>query len=582
MDLLSLAIIIALAFLPLSLIIIKVFSSQNLKLAYTTRILTSIRNVLTKDYGIVKSILLDKYKISLKENKKMVDILNYDNNEIMSVDKDHLRKDQILKLISVITLYTNFSKAEKTESVIKNFFNGLRLGIQKFKNDYKLIAKIPTTIEKKLSTSVVKKIDTKEVFALSKGHPKKILEKCTRIIINNEKVELTEKIKRKLRKRIKVLNQKGQKITAFAYKGLPYKILDKYTENFTEQDLIFLGLIGTATPLNLKAKKHIQELKDKGIKINVATKIKERNAVAIAKEFNLINPQYFEVITGKYLRTLSKQKIEKMLQNTEKDFLFAELQQKDKALLEEVLRDMEENVVTIKKRNPQSLINLIEGIFRARSVISNFEKIFFHSLSCKIAQIILIAFALILKAPLPFTISSILIIDLVINLLNEIALRETESKEISNADLNKKIFSRPFIKNTLIHGVTLGLIGLCLLTWNSLRLGWEPGEALPPQEMISLSSVSLILVLFIIFQTNKAFETIKYKLKNIYLIFTGIISLLLAYSLTSIQLFQNIFNLTELRKIEWEIIAYIFVSYIIIKFLIKNALKITKNRVSED
>lgn len=557
------AILIVVAASPISLltvkIINKIFSKYNENSAGTTAICTGINNILTKDYLIVKSIFFDKYRVAIKDNKEMLQIENINSKEKLEIDKTQLIKEEGVQLIATISHLCRYEKVTKIESIISNFFLNTIVNKREIEKSYEIISKIPSNEEKKLSTIVAKKINTNEVFALTKGHPLKVLEKCSRILINGKKIELNNLEKRKIKKNIEKLNQKGQKVIAFAYKGLPIKILDKYSEEFTENDLIFIGYIGIANPINRETIKSIKNAKKKGIKIFILSHMKERNAVAIGKELKIINENYYEAITGEYLDNLNDQKLKKLLSIKEKDIIFAKLNKNHKSRIIKTLKEIGEKVAVISTKQGKTIKEILERIEKAEIIKKNKEKIIWHAISCKIAILSTVILSLILKAPLPISITLILIIDIIVNSSIELAIRE-ESYIKTDTKFKKKTIIGYGILWSII------LIGIYLLTLN--RFGWSLGDSINTSKLIQKNIFTTVFASIIIIQIISSFHKTN-MLRNIFLLFTAIINGALLYIFTNTKQLNDYLQLSFPTKIDWQIIGLISIGIIMIMKLPK-------------
>ncbi|MBD3361072.1 hypothetical protein GF366_04720, partial [Candidatus Peregrinibacteria bacterium] len=231
--------------IPISLIFInqlgKIFSRYNPRLGNTTTICTNLTKTLTKDSLVVRTIYFDKYKARIDNKNSLIKVKDMEKDEELLIDRRQLKKDKTLKEMATITILCSFKKLKRIETVLKEFFATCKIDKQKIKNDYEIIANIPSLPGKKFSTIVAAKIDTKEIFALTKGNPLQVLKKCTKTYFKGKKVELTPYLKRKIRKKIKRLNKNGEKAIGFAIKPLPKKRMKNYTEQFTENEMTYVG-----------------------------------------------------------------------------------------------------------------------------------------------------------------------------------------------------------------------------------------------------------------------------------------------------------------------------------------------------
>ncbi len=569
-----------LSFTPISLILIKylskIFSKHDPLLGKTTVLCTNITGTLTEENLIVRTFYFDKYKGKIEDNSRFIKIEDREDNpgEEALIEKNSLIENETFRLISVIAFLCKFKKTKRIEEIIRTLMMECGFSKGKTENDYSILQELPSNPEKKFSTIVAFKKETKEIFAFTKGNPLKILKRCTKATINGKKVDIDYQMARKFRKRIKQLNKNGQKVIGFAYKQLPFKKQDKYTEQFTENDMTFLGITGITNLLKTNLQEPIAAIASSGIKTYILTSQKEKKALAIARIHKLINPQYCETITGEYLSRLNDQKISKMLLNKEKDYIFAELKEEDKLKIIELLRQQGETVAVINKKGKNNLKEMIEAINKGKIIQSNYKKFSKHAISCKIAEILLIITALALKAPTPLSITLIISLDLFVNIGLELSLRVSAiNKEPIN---NKKSLA-----GLLINGISMGIIVSLIYILSLIRYGWNIGESLEFTDSAFLSASSITFILLAALQIANAFSLknedqsiLKTNVfSNLYLILTTIISILLIYILATFSLFKDYFKLETISTLEWEIILFCVLILIIIeefrKFFIK-------------
>lgn len=543
---------------PISLLfavgIPKIFSKQKIKIAKTTTICTPIANIFTKETLLVKSLYFDKYKAKLEENSNLLKFLDTETNTEIEIDRKDLQQDQTINLIAATMSLCHYPKMHQIESTISQFLKSCAIDLKRTEEKYQIIEKIPSNDEKKISTVVAVNILSKEIFSFSKGNPKSILKKCTRVFINGKKEEINHNLHKKLLKRIEKINHEGQKAIAFAYKGLPVKRLEKYTENFTENDMVLLGIVGLGDIIDLSLNESIEEIKKNHIKIYITASEKKDKTVAIAEELKMINPHYFEAITGKDLEDLNDQKLSKMLSNKEKDFVFCETKPSDRIRIIELLKKDGEIIATPNKK--VGFRELAEMIKNARR--SNFPqpKILFHAISCKISQLILFLLTILFGAPLPLGLKALIGMDLFINTPLELALRSNSPEK---NDQNNK-------RHTIVNGILIGVIITAIHFWNLVRHGWYPGEEIPANSEIYIKSATIIFVLLSLIQIIKVLG--KSNLKKIQIQLTIIVTALILYLLLYFEPMKNYFQLSKITNQEWQIIVFSVMIVYIIEYLI--------------
>lgn len=565
---LNTAALLMVASLPISLIVIniftKLFSKIDPKLANTTTICTSVRGVLTNSTLNVRTLLVDKYKIQIEETNDLVRIYNEENKESQRLEKKQLPEIEGIQLISVITTLCHFEKLKKIEDIILNLFKNINISPFQIKKDFEIIGKIPQNKEKKISTTVAIKKATQEIFAFSKGHPRQILEKCTRILINNKKVELTYHLRRKLRKKIQKLNQHGEKVISFAYKGLPFKKLHHYSEKFAESDMTFIGLIGLSEDPNLNLIPIIEEAKKKNLKFYVLSHVKEREAVAAATDLKVINPFYFESITGDHLREFNEAKLIKILSNKEKDFVFSELKSSDKEKIIDALKKSGETIA-VSQRNGQSIIEILNQIEKSKARKLNNDKLLFHSLSFKAALIVMILVNLVFNLSPGISISSILLIELIANIPLQLSLRHEKTEPAAHQGINKKNYIHILLNGSLAGLIVSGIYLLSLLSYGFVFFEENSVSNIAINTAQTLVLISLLTIQILNFYNARDLKNSIFKKSKLNKLEPHLVSLtviLLFYLVLKINNYHQYFQIQRVTISQIEAIIF-FCSFIV-------------------
>ncbi|MBI4975771.1 cation-transporting P-type ATPase, partial [Candidatus Peregrinibacteria bacterium] len=505
---------------PLSLL----FLPKGEKLGKTTTICTDIKNILTKNELMVRTLYFDKYKVDFEHKENIARIKDTENLNSSTMDKTTLKTDQGINLINTVIALCHYEKLKRIELTIINFLLTIGANPQKAEKEYEIITKFAPQPDKKISTTVAVNKTTREIFTFSKGNPKKLLEKCAKLFINGKKIEMTHHYRRKIRKNLQHIGKNGQKAIAFAYKALPLKKLDVYTESFAEREMTFLGIMGITEPLNLIAEESIKQAKEMGIKIYILTNEKEKKAIAIGKQLNIINPHYFETMTGPYLSQIGEQKLDKILENKNKDYIFAELSDENKNMILEKLNKTGEKTIYITRENKVTFREIVEIIKSNKTTEKNRDKFLEHAISCKIAEFIVVLLSItMISVPISLTIPTIIILDILVNLPLELAIRKEDT--IQKFSSNKT--------RILLKGLFLGAIISGLYVWSIMRNGWEIFGTLAPENynqtivFASIVGIQILNAINIINPQKTLFR--KTFFSHVYILLTSIIVGLITY-----------------------------------------------------
>lgn len=537
--------------IPFSLIIIlayaRFFSPYNSSLAKATTIITNISGNLIHENLAVKSLIFDKYEAMMDEKSNFTYIENHDTKEDLKLDKRELRKELTMQLIAAISALCHYPKHQEIETVISKFLKNCAMDEKRLGQKYGIITHIPTSEVKKISTIVAIDKESEEIFAFNKGNPSAILERCTRIFLNGKNTGLTSNQIRKLKIQIEKLNQKGEKTIAFAYKPLPKKKLENYTDQFTENDLVLLGIIGLGNYIKDNLYETVENIKKDGIKIYIVSSLKGRKALAIGRDLGIVNPRYFEVISSKDLENIPQEKLRKMIKNKEKDYIFCDITDENRPKIIDALREEGETTAIATKEN--GLKTIYKNIQKQQQNFRNRPRIAAHALSGSIAKILLTGAAIIFNAPLPFTIATLAFLELAINIPLEFALRKEEN---------------PMEEKTYPHiagiGIIIAIICAAAAWWNLTRFGWHPFEKTFSGITASTKNTTLMLATFGILQIinavnvkNKKSSVSKNLLTgNMHLTCVAIIAVLIIYLAGKFEFL----GLAPISLIEWQIILF--------------------------
>lgn len=237
--------------------------------------------------GSVNFICTDKTGTITKNEMSVKRI--YANRE--EYTNETIDKEKVSELLLCNILNNNTSEifdkeakliGDETEIALRNFSSSL--GYDKVKTDmkYKRIYEVPFDSKRKMMSVVVKK--GSENLLYTKGAPEKMLDKCTKILINGRVLTLTRHERRLVYDINSKLASEGLRVLGFAYK--PLKKMEK-NEEALEKDLIFLGLEGLIDPPNEGVKCAIEECKTAGVNVIMLTGDNPLTAKAIASEVGI-------------------------------------------------------------------------------------------------------------------------------------------------------------------------------------------------------------------------------------------------------------------------------------------------------
>ena len=193
---------------------------------------------------------------------------------------------------------------------------------QVFKEDLEnqRLEEIPFNSERKMMSVLSK--EGSEYFVFAKGAPEVILNRC----------KITEKEKSAYLKVVEELNSLAFRTLALAYK----KVLQP-KKNYSEEDLIFLGLVGMEDPPREEAAAAIQMSAHAGVKVKMITGDNKQTAISIAEQIGLKG----DVLEGEELDKMSDEELQTAL---DKVVVFARVRPEHKLRIVKLLKNKGEIV----------------------------------------------------------------------------------------------------------------------------------------------------------------------------------------------------------------------------------------------
>ncbi|MFP3984415.1 MAG: cation-translocating P-type ATPase [Candidatus Bathyarchaeia archaeon] len=326
-----------------------------------------------------------------------------------------------------------------------------KAGIAKNKLEKKTprVHEIPFTSERKRMTTIHKTPNGK-LLAYMKGAPEVILNRCTKIIKNQDTKKITKNQKQKILEINEQMATDALRVLGIAFKELT----DINTEDLElgkteelnkqiENNLIFIGLIGMIDPPRDEAKEANNLCRQAGIKTVMITGDHKLTAVAVAKEIGITkgNPDD-RVLTGTELDAMSDEEFEKIVEDVK---VYARVAPEHKLRIVKALKKRGEIVamtgdgvndapalkqadigvamgitgtdvtkeasdMVLADDNFATIVKAVEG---GRTIYDNIRKFSFFLLRCNFDELALIGTFAMLGLELPLTAGMILWLNLV-------------------------------------------------------------------------------------------------------------------------------------------------------------------------
>ena len=357
-----------------------------------------------------------------------------------------------------------------------------KLGFKKtaLEHDNERVDEIAFSSERKLMTTV-NMIDDKK-FALVKGAPDLLLERCDMAEISGKKHMLTPEERRRIIKINDAFSSDALRVLGFAYKELK---TGSSKENY-EQDLIFVGLQGMIDPPREEAKHAIKTCEKAGIRVIMITGDSKTTAEAIARQLGLNG----KTVTAQEMETLS---LEDEIDNIQ---VYARVNPEHKLRIIEALKrkghivamtgDGVNDAPALKKADigiamgrsgtdvakeasdmilmNDNFANIVEAVEEGRIIYNNIRKFVNYLLSSNIGEVLLITIAILLGMPLPLLAVQILWLNFVTDGLPALAFGiDPGAKDIMHKpprNPRMKIINKSMILQIITIGLLIAAAGL--------------------------------------------------------------------------------------------------------------------------
>ncbi|MEH2243775.1 cation-translocating P-type ATPase [Nostoc sp.] len=151
-------------------------------------------------------------------------------------------------------------------------------------------------------------LQSEPYLMFTKGSPELTLARSTQIHLGNHSAPLTEKQRQKILAENDQMASKGLRVLGFAYKPLA-QIPPEGSDEISEQNLVWLGLVGMLDAPRPEVRLAVQECRDAGIRPVMITGDHQLTARAIATDLGIAQ-QSDRLLTGQELQRMNDQELE--------------------------------------------------------------------------------------------------------------------------------------------------------------------------------------------------------------------------------------------------------------------------------
>ncbi|MBN2087903.1 cation-transporting P-type ATPase [Candidatus Peregrinibacteria bacterium] len=394
-----------------------------------------------------------------------------------------------------------YAIGDPTESAFTPF--AMKAGLKPTDLDkrFSIVHELPFDSDRKRMT-IIRKHKGK-LIGFMKGGLENVLSCCTHVQVNNERIPLTDKLKKEIIKEGERFATQALRVIGLAYRDFPKAPMGaigksrRYTIAKSEREFTFSGFVSMIDPPRIGVKEAIKNSYDANIRVMMITGDNAITAKAIAERIGMKhNGDELPVYSGDDIKKLSDKKLKDILKA--RSTIFSRVSPEDKYRIVSLLKEMGDVVavtgdgvndtLSLKRSDigvamgrmgsqvakEASEIILLDDNFRTltvavregRTIFQNLKKTILSSitsnngeLTCVLLGFIGVAFGL----PIPITAVQILAIDLVGEMLPLTALTFDPAEEhimkSPPRDLNDHIINKKSLINLIFYGFWMGAGG---------------------------------------------------------------------------------------------------------------------------
>ena len=553
-------------------------------LGSTTVICADKTGTLTKNEMTVRKIYADNKTIDVSGS-------GYDTAGVFSHNEKIVEPKQFSMLFKIGALCNNAHLknliGDPTELGLLVSAEKARISKDVLDRDYKRIDEKEFTSERKMMSTLNMFYNKKFVF--SKGAPEIVIERCDRILVNNEIRRLTREDIIRILRINKEFAQEALRVLGFAYRE---------ADNLEEKNLIFVGLQAMKDPPREEVKAAIEKCEKAGIKVVMITGDYIETAVAIAKELGL---------KGKAITGIQLDKIKNLGNIVEDIVVYARVNPQHKIRIIDALKskghivamtgDGVNDAPALKKADigiamgltgtdvakeasdmvltDDNFASIVNAVEEGRGIYANIKKFVEYLLSSNLGEVLTIFIAL-LFAPffanaLPLIALQILWINLVTDGLPALALgvgpADKDIMEKKPRSPKEKIISLPVALKMVFVGFVM-MAGTLVL----FKL-YKPETNLVYAQTMAFTTLVMYQIFNVLNCKSESKSLFKAGVfRNKFLILAIATSVLLQIAVLYTPL-SNVFKTVALTRIDWLYVVLVsstvFVFVEVIKFVVR-------------
>ena len=495
--------------------------------------------------------------------------------------------------ISALTNDANLEKSDDIYKIIGDPTEGALITLAgkanikrgEINKSYPRIEEIPFDSERKMMTTFHEEYIAEKVVSFTKGAPDIVIDRCSRISMDNRIVPFTEEMKKEVLNVNSNFSKDALRVLAFAYKeydSLPSNI----SPDNNEREMIFVGLTGMIDPPRVEAKEAIKLCKQAGIKTVMITGDFKDTAFAIAKELGMAETED-EAIMGDELNNISDEELKEVVKKIK---VYARVSPEHKVRIISALKantdvtamtgDGVNDAMALKRadigismgitgtdvaKNTAEMIltddnfaSIVAAVEEGRIIYSNIKKFVFFLLSCNIGEILLVFVSILFKWPVPLLPIQLLWLNLVTDSFPALALgvEKGDPDIMSEAPRspNEPILDKSMIFGIAFQSIAIAASSLLAYKWGLDTFG-STGEGLVQARTIAFATLIMAELLRAYSSRSDKYSLFKIGLfSNMTMVYATTFSFILLLVVLYVPFLQPIFNTFALGFAEWKVV----------------------------
>lgn len=569
--------------------------------------------------GAVSVVCSDKTG-TLTQNKMTVVRAYVDHK---TLDAEHYAGEDMHFLAKGMSLCSNASidsgvYGDPTEIALVELGNKLGLRKVELEEANPRLNELPfDSVRKMMSTQHE---DKKGPLVFTKGALDSVIKHTTHILIDGVVRPITDEDYDKIHAGSANMAQSALRVLALAY---------KQSEQLSEDNLIFVGLVGMVDPPRPEAGEAVAIFKKAGIVTVMITGDHRDTALAIARELDIAKDES-QVLSGDDLSKMSFEQLQEAVKSVR---VFARVSPENKVSIVKAIKangyiaamtgDGVNDAPSLKAADigiamgitgtdvakgaadmvltDDNFASIEKAVEEGRGIYANIKKTVYFLLSSNIGEVISMFVGIVLGLPIPLIAIHILWVNLVTDTLPAIALGSDEKAdnimEDKPRDEKESLFARGGYFFIITYGfviATITLIGFLLFptihivengmafTLANLKQVYEIDGMLRLSQSTAFSVLGVSQLFHMIGMTNteKSFVHV-FKSKNWLLLVAFVFGLGMQILITEVPFLESFFSTAELTFVEWMYVLALSVVPLVIHeiiVLVKFIKKVIKKR----